>query len=295
MSAAPEPSPPPGGPRSLEPVRFDPAPNVLTVDFEEWFCICGDDRYSDPRNWDRFEPTIERSAEGLLARLSEAGARATFFVLGWIARRYPGLVRRIVAGGHEIAFHGMTHRRCDELGPGDLRRDLAEGKALLEDLGGAPVAGFRAPEWSVRRPEDPVFEALAESGYRYDASLTSIPLLGRAGNPSRAFAVGTPAGRVLEFPPLTGRGWGQTVHLGGGWAFRQLSWRRIVLRAREFREAGSPAVFTFHPWEFDADPPPLPGASPLLRLTRVAHRRRLPRRFGRLLELGPFRPLGDLR
>jgi polysaccharide deacetylase family protein (PEP-CTERM system associated) len=279
---------------ALEPLRFDPAPLVLTVDFEEWFCICGDEHYSDPRNWDRFEATIERSADRLLERLAAAGVRATFFVLGWIARRYPALVRRAAAAGHEIAFHGMTHRRCDEMPPGELRRELEEGKALLEDLAGAAVAGFRAPEWSVRSPGDPVLAALAECGYRYDASLTSIPILGRKSNPPRAFAAATAAGRIAEFPPLTGRGWGQTVNFGGGWAFRRLPWRRILAREEEFRREGSPAVFTFHPWEFDPDPPPLPGASPLLRLTRVANRSRLPGRFERLLARGPFRRLGDL-
>jgi len=281
-------------PEAFEPLRFDPAPLALTIDFEEWFCICGDEHYSDPRNWDRFEETMERSADELLERLAAAGVRATFFVLGWIARRYPSLVRRAAAEGHEIAFHGMTHRRCDEMTPDELRRDLREGKALLEDLAGAAVAGFRAPEWSVRSPEDAVFPALAECGYRYDASLTSIPILGRPGNPPRAFVAPTPAGRIAEFPPLTGRGWGQTVNFGGGWAFRRLPWRRILAREEDFRRAGSPAVFTFHPWEFDRDPPPLPGASPLLRLTRVAHRSRLPARFDRLLGLGPFRRLGDL-
>jgi polysaccharide deacetylase family protein (PEP-CTERM system associated) len=278
----------------VEPLRFDPAPTVLTVDFEEWFCICGDEHYSDPRNWDSFEATIERSGDRLLGRLAETKVRGTFFVLGWIARRYPALVRRAAAEGHEIAFHGMSHRRCDEMRPDELRRELEEGKALLEDLVGAAVVGFRAPEWSVRSTEDPTLAALAESGYRYDASLTAIPILGRAGNPPRAFAAVTPAGRLLEFPPLTGRGWGHTVNFGGGWAFRRLSWRRIVAREEEFRREGSPAVFTFHPWEFDPDPPPLPGASPLLRLTRAAHRSRLPGRFDKLLARGPFRRLGDL-
>ncbi|HKB71235.1 MAG TPA: polysaccharide deacetylase family protein, partial [Thermoanaerobaculia bacterium] len=100
---------------TAQPVRFDPAPAVLTVDLEEWFCICGDEHYSDPRNWDAFEPTIERNAAALLERFSAAGRRATFFVVGWIARRYPALVKRIASAGHEIAFHGMTHRRCDEM------------------------------------------------------------------------------------------------------------------------------------------------------------------------------------
>ncbi|HET7452428.1 MAG TPA: polysaccharide deacetylase family protein [Thermoanaerobaculia bacterium] len=294
MSAAPVPAAGRPAPAALSPIRYDPAPAVVTVDLEEWFCVCGDDWYSETRNWDGFEPTIERSSDALLSRLAAAGARATFFVLGWIARKYPSLVRRVAAEGHEVAFHGMAHRRCDELDAPALRRDLAEGKRLLEDLAGRPVAGFRAPEWSVRSAADPVFALLAETGYRYDASLTSIPILGRPGNPPHAFAVETASGTVLEFPPLTGRGWGNTIHFGGGWAFRQLRWSRLMARADEFRAAGSPAVFTFHPWELDPDAPPLVGSSALLRLTRNAHRGRLPRRFARLLARGPVRPFRDL-
>ena len=279
---------------TAQPVRFDPAPAVLTVDLEEWFCICGDEHYSDPRNWDAFEPTIERNAAALLERFSAAGRRATFFVVGWIARRYPALVKRIASAGHEIAFHGMTHRRCDEMTAAELAAELREGRALLEDLAGAAIAGFRAPEWSVRGIDDPSLAAIAEAGFRYDASVTRIPLLGRPGNPAGPVVVETRSGKILEFPPLTGRGWGQTVHFGGGWAFRQLRWSRLMAQADRFREEGAPAVFTFPPWELDPEPPPLPGSSALLRLTRCAHRRRLSGRLDRLLASRPLVPFGDL-
>jgi len=276
------------------PIRFASAPSVVTIDLEDWFCICGDDYYSDVRQWERFEPRVEACADSILGLLSDAGRRATFFVLGWIARRHPRLVSRIAAGGHEIAFHGMTHRRCDSMTAAELRAELTEGRALLEDLGGAPVAGFRAPEWSIRGVADPALEILAAAGFRYDASVSAIPVVGRRGNPTYPVSIPTAAGTIVEFPPLTGRGWGQTLNFGGGWAFRQLRWSRVIGEARRFREDGAPAIFTFHPWEFDPEPPPLIGASALLRLTRHAHRSRLRRRFERLLSAGETATLSEL-
>lgn len=279
---------------SVTPVRFEAPPAVVTIDLEDWFCVCGDDYYSDPRRWEGFEPRLETSAAVCLDRLSAAGRRATFFVLGWAARRYPALVARIAAEGHEIAFHGMEHRRWNDMTARELRSDLREGRVILEEIAGAAVVGFRAPEWSIRRLDPSAFEILAEAGFRYDASVTAIPVLGRPENPVYPVAVETAGGRVLEFPPLTGREWGQTVHFGGGWPFRQLSWTTLMARADRFRRDGAPAIFTFHPWEIDPEPPPLPGSSALLRLTRNAWRRRLPGRFERLLARGQTSLLRDL-
>ena len=279
---------------AVAPLRFAHAPSVVTVDLEEWFCVCGDDYYSDVRRWDRLESRIEGNADRVLGLLGEAGRRATFFVLGWLARRHPRLVARIADAGHEIAFHGMTHRRCDEMSGAELAAELSEGRALLEDLTGKAVAGFRAPEWSIRGVADPALEALAAAGFRYDASISAIPVVGRRGNPEYPVSVRTPSGTIAEFPPLTGRGWGQTVNFGAGWAFRRLAWSRVLEEALRFRREGAPAVFTFHPWEFDPDLPPLVGSSALLRLTRDARRRGLRRRFERLLAAGETATLGEL-
>lgn len=276
------------------PLRFADAPAVVTVDLEEWFCVCGDDYFSDVRRWDGLEPRIESTAELVLGLLGDAGRRATFFVLGWIARRHPRLIARIASGGHEIAFHGMTHRRCDAMSRAELAAELSEGRALLEDISGAAVAGFRAPEWSILGVSDPALEALAAAGFRYDASISAIPVVGRRGNPEFPVSVPTPSGAIVEFPPLTGRGWGQTLNFGGGWAFRQLRWGRVLAAARRFRGLGAPAIFTFHPWEFDPELPPLTGSSALLRLTRGAYRRRLRRRFARLLAAGETATLAEL-
>jgi len=278
----------------VAPLRFADAPSVVTVDLEEWFCVCGDDYYSDVRRWGYLEPRIEATADMVLGLLTDAGRRATFFVLGWIARRHPRLVARIAAAGHEIGFHGMTHRRCDEMSPAELAAELSEGRALLEDLAGKAVAGFRAPEWSIRGVSDPALEALAAAGFRYDASISAVPIVGRRGNPEYPVSVRTPSGTIAEFPPLTGRGWGQTVNFGGGWAFRRLAWSRVLGEALRYRREGAPAIFTFHPWEFDPDLPPLVGSSALLRLTRGARRRALRRRFARLLAAGETSTLGEL-
>lgn len=279
----------------IVPLQFDRPPAVLTIDLEEWFCVCGDDYFSDSRRWDGFEKRVEPIVDGILASLASGGHRATFFVLGWIARRYPELIRRAANAGHEIAFHGMSHVRCDELSEAELRLELSEGRKLLEDLAGRPVDGFRAAEWSIRTPADRALPVLAEEGFRYDASMTAIPPLGARENPREPFEIRFAAGgRIKEFPPLTGRAWGNAVHFGGGWAFRQLRWARVMNAAASSRRRGFPAIFTFHPWELDSDHPPMTGLSSLVRLTHFAYSGRAAERFSRLLAREPMSALGDL-
>jgi polysaccharide deacetylase family protein (PEP-CTERM system associated) len=281
---------------SVTPRRFDDPPVVLTFDLEEWFCVCGEDFYGDVRRWDGFEKRVEPVTRGvILEELAAGGHRATFFVLGWVAQRYPRLVREIAAAGHEIAFHGMRHRRVAELGLSAFRSELRDGRALLEDLSGAPVAGHRAAEWSITSLRNPALEVLAEEGFRYDASVTPIPVVGRRDNPIFPVDLSFPSGGTLsEFPPLSGRGWGQIVHFGGGWAFRSVAFGRVMRRAEEFRSLGAPAIFTFHPWELDSEHPGMPGLSALLRLALFARARRLPGRFRRLLARQRTHALSEL-
>jgi polysaccharide deacetylase family protein (PEP-CTERM system associated) len=280
----------------IVPVRFEAPASVLTIDLEEWFCVCGEDYYGEPARWERFEPRIEGVADGILDRLASGGHRATFFVLGWVARRYPGLVRRIAAAGQEVAFHGMVHRRLDELTGPELSRELSDGKALLEDLAGRAVAGFRAPEWSVRSAADPSLRRVAEAGFLYDSSLTAVPPLGRPDNPRLPFDLRYSDGlSIREFPPLTGRAFFRPVLVGGSWAFRFLREGRYRRARDEFFAGGAPAVFTFHPWELDANHPPMEGLSPIARLVHFAGLKRLPARFDRLLSEAPMRPLEAFR
>ena len=276
------------------PLRFAAPPSVLTFDLEEWFCVCGDDYYGDPSRWDSFEPRVEPVTDELLALLAGGGHRATFFVLGWVARRHPALVRRIADAGHEIAFHGMEHRRCDSLSAEELRRELAEGKRLLEDLCGRPVIGFRAAEWSVRSLADRALRILAEEGYRYDSSVTPVPLIGRPGNDPYPSELRFGSSRILELPPLSGRAYFTTVLIGSSWAFRSVPFRYLRKVAEQFRAAGAPPIFAFHPWEFDRGHPPMTGLPALVRLAHFGTWVNLRKRLERLLALERMVSLAEL-
>ncbi|MEP6471637.1 MAG: DUF3473 domain-containing protein, partial [Acidobacteriota bacterium] len=260
-----------------------PAPRVLTIDAEDWFHVCGEDYYSDWRRWDSFPPRIEKTFLELLDVLEDGGHRATIFFLGWVARKRPHLVREAVRRGHEAAVHGDRHRRADEMTPAEFREDLRRARASIEDAAGAPCTTHRAAEWSIRHPGDPALAILCEEGFRCDASATPVPPLGRFDNPLGPYRVEGTAGAIVEIPPLTGRGFGRRLPVGGGWPFRLLPEARIAAAERAYRDRGHPAVFTFHPWEFDSDHPRMEGLPPLLRTVHFLELRVLPDRFRRWL------------
>ncbi|MGH9441391.1 MAG: polysaccharide deacetylase family protein [Thermoanaerobaculia bacterium] len=281
--------------REISRVRFENAPSILTIDLEEWFCVCGDDYFGDARRWGRFESRVVALTERLLETLARGGHRATFFVLGWVAREQPALVRAIARAGHEIAFHGMEHRRCFEMTEQQFRSDLRSGRELLEPLAGVRLIGFRAPEWSIRSLEDPALRVLAEEGFLYDSSVTPVPLIGTSGNEPYPSAIAFPdGGRLLEFPPLSGRAYFTTVLLGGSWAFRSVPLRVVRKNADRFREAGAPPTFTFHPWELDSDHPPMTGLPALSRLAHFGSFVNLGKRLDKLLAGGRMHAFNEL-
>jgi polysaccharide deacetylase family protein (PEP-CTERM system associated) len=271
-----------------------PAPRVLTIDAEEWFHVCGDDYYSDPRRWESFAPRFENTFGWILDRLERGRHRATIFVLGWIAERYPALVREAGRRGHEIALHGDTHRRADELSEEEFRTDLVRGRAKVESAAGSRPTLYRAAEWSIRSPQDRALAILAAEGFTADASMTAMPPLGRADNPLGPHRIEMPEGSLVEVPPLTGRGFGRRIPAGGSWAFRLLAPARLSSFESLYRKRGHPAIFTFHPWEFDPEHPPMEGLAPLVRLTHFARRRLLPERFETWLGQERCVALGDV-
>jgi polysaccharide deacetylase family protein (PEP-CTERM system associated) len=270
------------------------APRVLTIDAEDWFHVCGEDYYSDWRRWDSFPTRIETTLTTLLDLLEEGGHRATVFFLGWIARRRPHLVRDALARGHEVGVHGDRHRRADEMTPAEFRADLAAARDAIEDAGGLRCRSHRAAEWSIRHPGDPALEVLSEEGILADASATAVPPLGRPDNPLGPYRVDWNGSSILEVPPLTGRGFGRRLPVGGGWPFRTLPEDRIAAAERAYRDRGHPAVFTFHPWEFDRAHPRMEGLPPLLRTVHFLGLASLPGRFGRFLAAEPCVPLADV-
>jgi polysaccharide deacetylase family protein (PEP-CTERM system associated) len=260
------------------------APRVLTIDVEDWFHVCGDDYFSDPRRWPLLASRVEGNVLRLLDRLEAGGHRATFFFLGWIAARLPALVRETARRGHELGIHGHEHRRADEMSAQEFRADLAKALDAVESAAGVRPRVHRAAEWSIREPGAPALAILAGEGIRCDASMTPIEVLGRSSNPSGPHVLDLGGRTLVELPPLTGRGFGRTVPMGGAWPFRMFSPGRLARAEEAFRERGWPAIFTFHPWEFDSEHPPMEGLSPLVRLVHFYNLGGLPERFDRWLE-----------
>lgn len=253
-------------------------PVVLTVDGEEWFHVPGRKEYADPASWDHHQATFPRALDSVLQLLETGGWKATFFILGWLAARYPDEVRRIVESGHEVACHGQEHLLVAALSPSRFQADVSRAKATLEDVAGRSVSGFRAPRWSMPRASWP-YEALASEGFGYSSSRLCVPGLG-GGSPRPETIAG-----VQEIPALSaGRGW-KAWPAGGTVALRVASLGRLERARDRALVHGRPAVYWFHPWELLADGPRV-GGSALFRWSRYAHLGRLPERLNALVPPG---------
>lgn len=237
--------------------------NAFTVDVEDWFHICGVDDRLPPSGWARLESRVLPTTRALLEDLAHAGHRGTFLIVGWVAEHFPGLVREIRDGGHEIGLHGHWHRRVFELTPEGFRQDLRDNLAALRAAGAGDVVSFRAPEWSLnqRAPWAPAI--LAEEGLRLDASRAPVARVGSPSYPRRPYPLATPAGALLELPPLVGQLAGQAVPLGWGWGLRKAAPADVVAAIAANNRQGDPAVLTVHPWEIDPDPPHVRLPAPL--------------------------------
>jgi polysaccharide deacetylase family protein (PEP-CTERM system associated) len=230
--------------------------NALTVDVEEWFHICGVGGPLAPENWSALPSRVEQTTRLLLEDLDRAGVRATFFVLGWVAGRHPRLVADIQAAGHEVGSHGFSHTRVYELTPASFAAELADSRRVLRQAGVAAPVAFRAPEWSMTREASLWgFETLAAAGFRVDASLAPLRMVGDVRGPRGPHVRSTGAGDVLEVPPLVADRFGQVMPLGWGWGLRMSSTRRVLRTIERANAHGLPAVLTVHPWELDPDPP----------------------------------------
>ncbi len=265
---------------------------VLTVDVEEWFHVCGHPEYDVPVRWDTFPSRVVPATERVLGLLERTSSRATFFVLGWVARRHPGLVRRIVAAGHEVGCHGDLHRRANVLSGEEFRTDLLSARAALEKAGSGTVAAYRAAEWSFRSTASPHLATLVEEGFRVDSSLLAVPPIGDASNPTRPVVLETPAGPLLEVPPLVGTFFGRPAMLGGGWTSRLSREARVTAAVEAALAGGDSPVLYLHPWEVDDEHPPM-DLSPVARLVHFGGRERVIPRLTRLLSKHPSVSLAE--
>jgi polysaccharide deacetylase family protein (PEP-CTERM system associated) len=238
------------------------ATNVLTFDLEEYFQASAL-AHAVPRTaWGKLESRVERQTETVLNILDLGGAKATFFVLGWVAERHRGLVREIVRRGHEIASHGYAHRRVDDRGPRSFRREIRLSRRLLESIAGVRILGYRAASFSVRRSCLWLLDVLAEEGFAYDSSIlpASHDRHGLPGALPHPHLAVTPGWRkILELPLLTRPVLVTRLPAGGSWLrLLPLSWTAGAIR-RANRD-GRAAVVYLRPWELDPGQPRLPGA-----------------------------------
>jgi polysaccharide deacetylase family protein (PEP-CTERM system associated) len=231
--------------------------NAMTIDVEDYFQVSAFAPHIPRESWDRQECRIERNMDRILGMLDDNGAQATFFTLGWVAERYPEIVRRIVAGGHELASHGFAHLRANEQSPTEFRQDVSRAKKLLEDLGGVEVKGYRAPSFSIGRNNLWALDTLLETGHRYSSSIYPIAHdhYGMPEAPRFAFRAGHDE-LLLEVPATTISLWNWNLPASGGGYFRLLPYGISRWSIRRVNEKDlQPCVFYFHPWEIDPGQP----------------------------------------
>jgi polysaccharide deacetylase family protein (PEP-CTERM system associated) len=257
--------------------------NALTVDVEDYFQVSALAPHIDRSSWDSRPCRVERNVQRLLELFDETGARATFFTLGWVAERYPHLVRDIVARGHELASHGYAHLRASEQTRQDFSSDVVSAKRLLEDLSGQPVRGYRAPSFSIGRDNDWAFDELLAAGYAYSSSVYPVRHDHYGMPDAPRFPYRTRPG-LLEIPLTTTQWLGRNLPAGGGGFFRLLpySMSRWALR-RVNRIDQRPAIFYLHPWEIDPQQPRIAGTSAKTRFRHYVNLSRTESRLSRLL------------
>ncbi|MBV8200037.1 MAG: polysaccharide deacetylase family protein [Acidobacteria bacterium] len=234
---------------------------------EEWYHNCLVPSYVHPQLRPDLPVELDRLLPELLGLLDEAGCRATFFVLGEVAQRLPRRVREIARAGHEVGSHGFLHLRACERPAAKFERDITRSKALLEDILGEPVKGFRAPEWSLRRLHSPLLPLVAAAGFDYDSSLVPYTFSGRRSNPVFASRLRwEEAGlELLELPVFTFGGFARIP--AGSWTGRLVEPPRLVAAAERHQRRGGLPVAVAHPWEISDRPTP----GPLSGLARFIH------------------------
>lgn len=240
----------------------DPPCNALTVDVEDYYQVSAFENVIRPEAWDGFESRVEANTRRVLDLLAEYELAGTFFVLGWVAKRHPALVRAIAAAGHEIACHGFAHQRIRFQTPETFRRDVSTAKALLEDITGRQVRGYRAPSYSITPTTAWALDILIEEGFAYDSSVFPIihDLYGFPGALPYPHRIARPGGEIQEFPPTTLRlrFLGRSLALpvaGGGYLRLFPCWFTRWALHRSAREANGPCAVYFHPWEIDPGQP----------------------------------------
>ena len=274
--------------------------NCLTVDVEDYFQVSAFAERVSRKDWDKYECRVEANTDRLLAIFYEAEVLGTFFVLGWVADRYPGLVRRIAAAGHEIASHGYWHQLVYDLSPEEFDQDIRDSKDAIHNACGIEVAAYRAPSFSIVPRSCWALGVLAKNGFTVDSSIFPIAGHDRYGDPDAPKAIHTietDYGPIIEFPPTAGR-----INLGikrlplpiGGGYFRLFPLRLTQFAINQVNMQIGPAMFYTHPWEFDPDQPRVAGVSRKSRFRHYVGLSHTTDRLKKLLQSSSFSPVAQV-
>jgi polysaccharide deacetylase family protein (PEP-CTERM system associated) len=257
--------------------------NALTIDVEDYFQVSAFAPHIDRADWDNCECRVERNVHRILDLLDQHSTKATFFTLGWIAQRYPQLIQQIVDRGHELASHGYGHERASDLTEAAFLEDVRSAKAILEDLSGQEIRGYRAPSFSIGKNNLWAFDCLAQTGHRYSSSIYPIAHdhYGMPDSPRFVYEV-RPG--LLEVPITTLRAFGRNFPSSGGGYFRLLPyalsrWMLQRVNATD-RQSG---IFYFHPWEIDTQQPRIAGIGAKTRFRHYINIDRVEARMNQLL------------
>jgi polysaccharide deacetylase family protein (PEP-CTERM system associated) len=270
--------------------------NALTFDVEEYFHAEAFARVLRPEQWPALESRVVATTGRILDILDRERVRATFFILGWVAERHPGLVREIASLGHEIGCHGYGHRMIQHLTRSEFERDVTRAKSALEDAIGHAVLGYRAPTFSIMRETLWSLEVLCEAGFRYDSSIFPIvhDRYGISDAPRFPHRLRDPNGcDLVEFPMSTVMLVGRRVPVAGGGYFRLTPYTLTRRALRRINREGQPAMVYLHPWELDPDQPRLP-AGPLTRFRHLVNVGKTEARLVRLLGDFTFAPAAEV-
>jgi len=264
--------------------------NILSIDVEDYFHVEAFAGVVNRSQWDTYTCRVEANTGRLLDLLAEKKTHATFFILGWVAERFPGLVRQIVAGGHEAACHSYWHRLIYSLSPAEFRSDTKQAKDIIEQAAGVEVVGYRAPSYSITRRSLWALDVLAELGFRYDSSIFPIrhDIYGIPDAPRMPFRAKTAAGTPLvEYPITTFRMGSQNMPVGGGGYLRIFPFWYTHLGIRRAKREGLPLIVYLHPWEVDPEQPRI-AAGLKSRLRHYTNLGKMAQRLRRLLDEMPF-------
>jgi polysaccharide deacetylase family protein (PEP-CTERM system associated) len=287
----------PGAPRLASPAPNGHVVNALSVDVEDYYHALVFQEGLKGRETGSFESRVARSTGRVLSLLASQDVKATFFVLGEVAAEHPSIVRDIAKDGHEVACHSYHHVRVDGQSPEEFRAGIRRAKAVLEDIAGQPVVGYRAPNFSIGRSERWAYEILADEGFRYDSSIYPIAhdRYGDRSAPRFPYEIWRHGEKsLLEFPIGTLRLFGMNLPIGGGGYFRLLPGSLIKAGIRRVNAAEhQPVMFYFHPWELDPDQP-RPAMAWRHQFRHYVGMRRHEAKLARFLERVPFGTIRDV-